>query len=169
MLHVPKGSLHTVLGVWGHREVQVSPPHTAQGSEAIPGGCWAPHLLSERPLCGQAAPPTPVPIPRAAGSGASSASRPLGVRPSSGPSPSSSDTSRISSTVSGKLMRYLSLTGCGTRGQSEQASHYCSATRSSCPHARALGLHSGKPLPQARPQPLPGALCLDKDSRPLPG
>lgn len=116
--------------------------------EAIPGGWWAPHLLSERPLCGQAAPPTPVPVPGAAGSGAGSASRPLGVRPSSSPSPSSSDTSRISSTVSGKLMRYLSLTGCGNRRQSEQASPYRTAARSSSPHAGALRLHSRNLCPK---------------------
>lgn len=43
-----------------------------------------------------------------------------------GPSPSSSDTSRISSTVSGKLMRCLSPTDCGSRAESEEVTSLCS-------------------------------------------
>lgn len=42
------------------------------------------------------------------------------VLPSPSPSPSSSDSSGISSTVSGKLMRCLSPTGCGSRAESEK-------------------------------------------------
>lgn len=74
------------------------------------------------------------------------------VQPSPNPSPSSSDSSGISSTVSGKLMRCLSPTGCGSRAESEKPTPLLAAP--SCPGW----------APSCQRWPCPAAL-----SGPLPG
>lgn len=136
-LCMPKGSLHTVPGAWDHGEVQAYRSCTVQGSTRA-RRCRPRSLAgSPRPLRKTTVGPHSSPTP--AGRNTSACPQdcclphwPSGqisgmVRPSSGPSPSSSDTSRISSTVSGKLMRCLSLTDCGSRAESEDASLHAQA------------------------------------------
>ena len=137
-LCMPKGSLHTVPGAWDHGEVQAYRSCTVQGSTRA-RRCRPRSLAgSPRPLRKTTVGPHSSPTP----AGRNTSARPQDcclphwpsgqisgtVRPSSGPSPSSSDTSRISSTVSGKLMRCLSLTDCGSRAESEDASLHCTPT-----------------------------------------
>jgi len=141
------GSLHTVPGAWDHTEVQAYPPCIAQGSTQD-RRCPPRSLMgSPHPLCKTMVGPCSSPT----AAGRNTSAHPLGCClpqwPSqqtsgvlwsrSGPSPSSSDTSRISSTVSGKLMRCLSPTDCGSRVESENASPSLCSHLQPPPHAQA--------------------------------
>lgn len=146
-LCMPKGSLHTLPGAWDRGVVQAYPSCIAQGSTRA-RRCHPRSLVgSPRPFCKTTVGPHSSPTP----AGRNTSAHPQGCRlprwpsqrisgmerPSSGPSPSSSDTSRISSTVSGKLMRCLSLTDCGSRAESVEASPSLRGYLRPHPHTRA--------------------------------
>lgn len=124
-------ALCTAPGARDHRHSQTHPSCTVQGGTQG-RRCHLRSLVGfPHPLCKTSAGPTELPGLGVSLSQQEHQCHPLGtdpavwqisgmVGPSSHPSPSSSDTSRISSTVSGKLMRCLSPTDCGSRAEQGQ-------------------------------------------------